>query len=196
MSTPAPGGAPGCPTRRGARPSRTGSPPTPTPSNGACPSCRSSCPHSSRTAPTTPPSPCWTPGPRSPTSSPSTRSGSPTRAICAPPPSGRSVLELARSIGYELRPGWQSSTCLLAFTVEDAPGTPGRAVVPAGTPVQSIPGQGELPQTFETGAELRAVAEHNAIRLRAAPPATGRQRHAPDSTWPEPPPDCAPATPC
>ncbi|KOV88200.1 hypothetical protein ADL01_02315 [Streptomyces sp. NRRL WC-3618] len=77
----------------------------------------------------------------------------------------RSVLELARSIGYELRPG-AVSTAYLAFTVEDAPGAPGHAVVPAGTPVQSIPGQGELPQTFETGAELRAVAEHNAIRLR------------------------------
>ncbi|MER6556445.1 putative baseplate assembly protein [Streptomyces sp. NPDC001027] len=76
----------------------------------------------------------------------------------------RSVLELARSIGYELRPG-AASTAYLAFTVEDAPGAPGHAVVPAGTPVQSIPGQGELPQTFETGAELRAVAEHNAIRL-------------------------------
>lgn len=81
----------------------------------------------------------------------------------------RSVLELARSIGYELRPGAAAST-YLSFTVEDTPGTPGRAVVPAGTPVQSIPGQGELPQTFETGAELQAVAEHNAIRLRLRGP--------------------------
>ncbi|MGW1267465.1 putative baseplate assembly protein [Streptomyces sp. NPDC002491] len=81
----------------------------------------------------------------------------------------RSVLELARSIGYELRPG-AASTAYLAFTVEDAPGAPGHAVVPAGTPVQSIPGQGELPQTFETGAELQAVAEHNAIRLRQRGP--------------------------
>ncbi|MEU6806061.1 putative baseplate assembly protein [Streptomyces neyagawaensis] len=81
----------------------------------------------------------------------------------------RSVLELARSIGYELRPGAAAST-YLSFTVEDTPGTPGRAVVPAGTPVQSVPGQGELPQTFETGAELQAVAEHNAIRLRLRRP--------------------------
>ncbi|KUN83659.1 putative baseplate assembly protein [Streptomyces griseoruber] len=76
----------------------------------------------------------------------------------------RSVLELARSIGYELRPG-AAASAYLSFTVEDTPGAPGHAVVPAGTPVQSIPGQGELPQTFETAAELQAVAEHNAIRL-------------------------------
>ncbi|MFI1709072.1 putative baseplate assembly protein [Streptomyces griseoruber] len=80
-----------------------------------------------------------------------------------------SVRELARSIGYELRPG-AAASAYLSFTVEDTPGTPGRAVVPAGTPVQSIPGQGELPQTFETGAELQAVAEHNAIRLRLRRP--------------------------
>ncbi|MET9846904.1 putative baseplate assembly protein [Streptomyces ossamyceticus] len=75
-----------------------------------------------------------------------------------------SVRELARSIGYELRPG-AAASAYLSFTVEDTPGAPGSAVVPAGTPVQSIPGQGELPQTFETVAELQAVAEHNAIRM-------------------------------
>ncbi|MEH0553618.1 putative baseplate assembly protein [Streptomyces sp. B21-101] len=81
----------------------------------------------------------------------------------------RSVLELARSIGYELRPG-AAASAYLSFTVEDTPGSPGHAVVPAGTPVLSVPGQGELPQTFETGAELQAVAEHNAIRLRLRRP--------------------------
>ncbi|WP_079049361.1 putative baseplate assembly protein [Streptomyces torulosus] len=80
-----------------------------------------------------------------------------------------SVRELARSVGYELRPG-AAASAYLSFTVEDAPGAPGSAVVPAGTPVQSVPGQGELPQTFETGAELLAVAEHNAIRLRLRRP--------------------------
>src|SRR6266699_3374252 len=59
----------------------------------------------------------------------------------------RSVLELARLVGYVLRPGVASSV-FLAFTVEDAPGAPGAATVPAGTKVQSVPSQGQRPQTF------------------------------------------------
>jgi predicted phage baseplate assembly protein len=77
----------------------------------------------------------------------------------------RSVLELARAIGYELGPGVAASA-YLAFTVEDAPGAPARAVVPAGTRVQSVPGQGELPQTFETSQEIVAVAGWNSVGLR------------------------------
>ena len=38
----------------------------------------------------------------------------------------RSVLELARAIGYELNPGVAAGT-FLAFSVETAPGAPGRA---------------------------------------------------------------------
>ena len=95
----------------------------------------------------------------------------------------RSVLELARAIGYELAPGVAASTHL-AFTVEKpalvpadvvppeergfqgAPGTgtPTTAIVPAGLAVQSIPGPGELPQTFETAHELEARIDWNAIR--------------------------------
>ena len=59
----------------------------------------------------------------------------------------RSVLELARLIGYRLSPGVAAST-YLAFTVDTALGAPPSAVVPAGTRVQSVPGQNELPQTF------------------------------------------------
>ncbi|WP_167450035.1 putative baseplate assembly protein [Streptomyces hyaluromycini] len=77
----------------------------------------------------------------------------------------RSVLELARAIGYELAPGVAAATWL-SFTVEDAVDPGARAVVPAGTRVQSIPGQGQLPQTFETAEELTARAERNAMRLR------------------------------
>ena len=77
----------------------------------------------------------------------------------------RSVLELARAIGYELGPG-VAAAAYLAFTVEDAPGAPAEAVVPAGTRVQSIPGQGELPQTFETSQEIVATAGRNAMGLR------------------------------
>ncbi len=81
----------------------------------------------------------------------------------------RSVLELARAIGYELRPGVAASA-FLAFTIEDAVGAPGSAVVPAGTRVQSVPSQGQLPQTFETGAALTARAEYNALRPRVSRP--------------------------
>ncbi|MFG2941059.1 putative baseplate assembly protein [Streptomyces sp. NPDC048282] len=77
----------------------------------------------------------------------------------------RSVLELARTIGYELAPGVAAATWL-SFTVEDAVDPGAQAVVPAGTRVQSIPGQGGLPQTFETAEELTARAERNAMRLR------------------------------
>lgn len=74
----------------------------------------------------------------------------------------RSVLELARSIGYEMRPGVAAST-LLAFTVDDAPGSPERVTVPVGTQVLSIPKKDELPQTFETIEPLDARVEWNSI---------------------------------
>jgi hypothetical protein len=80
----------------------------------------------------------------------------------------RSILELARAIGYELKPGVAASAWL-AFTVEDARGTQGYANIPAGTKVQSIPGPDETPQIFETGVELKpARAEWNAIAARSA----------------------------
>jgi hypothetical protein len=74
----------------------------------------------------------------------------------------RSVRLLARAIGYELRPG-VAAEAEIAFEVEDAPGAPESATVGAGTPVQSVPGQDELPQTFETSEELEARAAWNAI---------------------------------
>ena len=78
----------------------------------------------------------------------------------------RSVLELARSIGYELRPGVAASAWV-AFQVEEADGAPTRATIPAGTPIQSLPAKdGELPQTFEVGAALEARRSWNALRPR------------------------------
>lgn len=76
-----------------------------------------------------------------------------------------SVLELARAVGYELSPGVAASTWL-AFTVETAPGAPPRTEVPVGTRVQSIPGPGERPQTFETVEPLHARAAWNVLRPR------------------------------
>ena len=74
-----------------------------------------------------------------------------------------SILELARLIGYKLNPGVAAST-YLAFTLEDAPGTPRQATIDIGTKVQSIPGPGEQPQTFETIEKIVAKAEWNILK--------------------------------
>ncbi len=74
-----------------------------------------------------------------------------------------SVLRLARLIGYELKPGVAASTWL-AFTLETAPGSPEKAAIAAGAKVQSVPGQDEKPQVFETVQPLEARVEWNAMR--------------------------------
>ena len=78
-----------------------------------------------------------------------------------------SVRQLARLIGYKLRPGVAASTSL-AFTLEDvtAPGVPRQTPIPTGTKVQSIPGPGEQPQTFETSEDLVARPEWNKLALQ------------------------------
>ena len=83
----------------------------------------------------------------------------------------RSVRELARALGRELRPG-VSARVGLVFTVEDAEGAPTSAQVPAGTPVQSIPGPDEVPQVFETADDLTAYASWNAAPALAWEPWT------------------------
>ncbi len=83
----------------------------------------------------------------------------------------RSVLELARLAGQELGTGVAASA-FLDFTVEDAPGSPLTALVPQGTQVQSIPGQNELPQTFETVESFTAHVEWNALAPRPGRPQT------------------------
>ena len=74
----------------------------------------------------------------------------------------RSVLELARTIGYELRPG-VAANAYLAFSLEDAAGAPGYATLALGTKVQSVPGPDEKPQTFETVESLDARAAWNKL---------------------------------
>ena len=81
----------------------------------------------------------------------------------------RSILEQARLIGYELNPGVAASA-YLAFTVDASDGAPPSAVVPKGTKVQSVPGQNELPQTFETGDDITARLEWNAMKPRQMRP--------------------------
>lgn len=81
----------------------------------------------------------------------------------------RSILELARAIGYELSPGVSASTTL-AFILEDAPGAPAQALIPQGSKVQSIPPQGKLPQVFETSHEITARKAWNALQPRTFKP--------------------------
>ena len=75
----------------------------------------------------------------------------------------RSVTEIARSIGYRPDPGLAAITSL-AFTIDT--NVEGDVVVPLGQPVLSVPAPNELPQTFETTAELLARREWNALRPR------------------------------
>ena len=83
----------------------------------------------------------------------------------------RSLLELARLIGYELRPG-VAATADLAFTLEDANGAPDSVPIDIGTRVQSIPGPNQTPQTFETVERIVAHRDWNAMKPRQT------QRHA------------------
>jgi len=75
----------------------------------------------------------------------------------------RSILELARTIGYELGPGVSASTWL-AFTLDDSPGSPREVTIPAATRAQSLPSKIELPQSFETAEEILARPEWNTLK--------------------------------
>ena len=78
----------------------------------------------------------------------------------------RSIVDLARLIGYQPSPGVAAGTHLM-FQLEEAPGVPSLAAepvtIPTGTRVQSVPGPGEEPQTFETIEAVTARVGWNAI---------------------------------
>ena len=91
-----------------------------------------------------------------------------------------SLQELGKLVAYQLKPGVAAQT-QLAFFVEPPPATPAPTgapseafapapylpdgvTLPAGLPVRSVPGPGEQPQTFETGEEVLAKPEWNALR--------------------------------
>lgn len=77
----------------------------------------------------------------------------------------RSVLELARLIGYELAAGVAAHTPL-AFALDTTPGSPAQLDLPAGTQAQSIPGPGQTAQVFETIEPITARQEWSAMRPR------------------------------
>lgn len=74
-----------------------------------------------------------------------------------------SLVELARHISYRPKPGVAASTWL-AFSMDESPGAPIEAIAPIGMKVQSIPGQDEKPQIFETIEEIHAKTKWNAIK--------------------------------
>ncbi len=82
-----------------------------------------------------------------------------------------SVREMARLIGYRLAPGVAASTHL-AFKLLEAPGAapPEPIQIPVGTRVQSVPGQDETAQSFETVAEVPARVQWNAMPVQSRVP--------------------------
>jgi len=82
-----------------------------------------------------------------------------------------SVRQMAAGVGYKLKPGVGSDTWL-AFDCEVTPSTPDKITVPAGTQAQSTPAPEEMPQAFETQAELIGRPRWNALRPRLTEPVT------------------------
>ncbi|MGC2403622.1 MAG: putative baseplate assembly protein [Acidobacteriaceae bacterium] len=86
----------------------------------------------------------------------------------------RSLSELSRLIGYQPAPGVAAAT-YLAFTLKTAPGLPPNPstppiVIPQGTQAQSVPTQGQTPQTFETSAAIPAKPDWNALPVQTGVP--------------------------
>jgi hypothetical protein len=81
-----------------------------------------------------------------------------------------SLVELARTVGYERAPG-RAASASLAFTLEEGLGAPPLVPIAAGTRVASLPGPGEVPQSFETLAELEARPAWNALLASTSVPA-------------------------
>jgi hypothetical protein len=82
--------------------------------------------------------------------------------------------ELVRLVGYQPSPGVSAST-YLAFTIRAAPGSPSMptataVTIPAGTKTQSVPAQGQMPQIFETSADILAKADWNALPVQTGVP--------------------------
>jgi len=86
----------------------------------------------------------------------------------------RSLTELSRLIGYQPASGVSAST-YVAFSLRAAPGqapdpTTPAITIPQGTQVQSVPAQGQLPQVFETSADIQAKADWNALPVQTGVP--------------------------
>jgi len=80
-----------------------------------------------------------------------------------------SVLELARLVGYRLRPG-VSASVFLAFTLDQGKDSNVDMEIDAGTRAQSLPDPGQLPQAFETSEKLAARTVWNNLGPRTTRP--------------------------
>ncbi|MBS1726213.1 MAG: putative baseplate assembly protein [Armatimonadetes bacterium] len=76
-----------------------------------------------------------------------------------------SVYELGKEVGYKLAPATAAKT-YLAFTVDNANGAPTTVSVDEGVKVQSVPGQDELPQIFETLESVVANVAWNEFQVQ------------------------------
>jgi Baseplate J-like protein len=85
-----------------------------------------------------------------------------------------SLTQLSRLIGYEPSLGVSAST-YLAFTLRAATGLPpdptaAAITIPAGTQVQSVPAQGQKPQSFQISADILAKPDWNALPIQTGRP--------------------------
>lgn len=78
-----------------------------------------------------------------------------------------SLLEMARLIGYELRPG-VAANVLLAFTLDSSDTSPVDVIIPERMRVQNIPVDDKPPQSFETSEEFLARPHWNLLHPRRA----------------------------
>jgi len=78
----------------------------------------------------------------------------------------RSILELARLVGYELAPGVAAST-FLSFVVDE---TARSFLFPGVLALRVFLSRGETMQSFETKRELEARCEYNELALRTTRP--------------------------
>lgn len=91
-----------------------------------------------------------------------------------------SILELARLVGYTLRPG-VAATVYLAYTIDEdrsvTPPKPVATTIPKSSRSQSVPGPDELPQSFETADDLEARSTWNVLKPRMTRPQTKGSIH-------------------
>ena len=85
-----------------------------------------------------------------------------------------SLTQLSHLIGYRPSPGVSAST-YLAFILSSAPGLPTdpttqAITIPTGTTVQSVPAQGQTPQSFETSGPILAKPDWNALPVQTGEP--------------------------
>src|SRR5713226_2095492 len=86
----------------------------------------------------------------------------------------RSLTELSRLIGYQPAPGVSAAT-YLAFSFTKPSGQPtdpttNTVTIPRGTQAQSVPAQGQKPQTFETSEAIQAKADWSTLPVQTSQP--------------------------